>query len=316
MAQSMITKMNLAAIDLNLLVAFEAMMQECHVTMAARRVGLAQPSMSNALARLRVLVGDRLFIRNGRRMQPTAKAIALALPISAALEQIRRTLDPNQEFDPRTAQTRFTIGASDYVTVIGLPNAISALRREAPGVALRLHAVTDKMDMRGQVEHGEIDALIGGRILTTPRLHRIHLFMERYVGIRDAARASSEPAIDKDAYVDLPQVWFDATRVGNLTWGAAVVSPRSGAAPGKTHSVALTLPHVAAIPFAVAGTDLLGIVPERIAQRLAAAAGVSIVSLPFEMEPFSIDLFVTRKRHSEAALRWLVDLIIRETKDL
>src|SRR5580704_16715830 len=121
MAPSMLAKMNLAAIDLNLLVAFEALMQERHVTIAARRVGLAQPSMSNALARLRVLLGDRLFIRNGKQMQPTAKAIALALPISAALEQIRRTLDPDPEFDPGTAQTCFTITTSDYGTVIGLP---------------------------------------------------------------------------------------------------------------------------------------------------------------------------------------------------
>jgi DNA-binding transcriptional LysR family regulator len=165
------------------------------------------------------------------------------------------------------------------------------------------------------LERGEIDAYICGRVPLTPRTQRTALFMERYVGVRDAARTPNDAPIDTDAYVNFPQALFESARLSVSTWDQRVVTPKGGAAAGMTHRVALTMPHIVAIPFAVAGTDLLGIVAERIAKRFAAAAGVSIVSLPHDM-PLSIDLMVARNRSSDTALRWLVDLIIRETSDL
>ena len=95
--------MNLASVDLNLLVAFEALIEERHVTRAGQRIGLAQPSMSSALTRLRALFGDELFVRSASGMQPTAKALSLARPISDALGQIRGVLAPGSAFDPATA---------------------------------------------------------------------------------------------------------------------------------------------------------------------------------------------------------------------
>ena len=106
---TIIVAMNLAAIDLNLLVAFEALMEERHVTRAGQRIGLAQPSMSSALARLRALFDDDLLVRTAEGMQPTARALALARPVSEALEQIRRTLDSGPGFDPGSARRHFTI---------------------------------------------------------------------------------------------------------------------------------------------------------------------------------------------------------------
>ncbi|XUJ33525.1 LysR family transcriptional regulator [Bradyrhizobium japonicum] len=88
--------MNLASVDLNLLVAFEALMEERHVTRAGQRIGLAQPSMSSTLTRLRALFGDELFVRSASGMQPTAKALALARPISDALGRSGACLNPHR----------------------------------------------------------------------------------------------------------------------------------------------------------------------------------------------------------------------------
>ena len=118
---SIIVHMNLAAVDLNLLVAFEALMEERNVTRAGQRVGLTQPSMSSALTRLRALFADDLFVRTGSGMQPTAKALSLARPISEALGQIRGVFEPGSAFEPARAQRRFSIAVTDYGDLIIVP---------------------------------------------------------------------------------------------------------------------------------------------------------------------------------------------------
>jgi len=104
--------MNLASVDLNLLVAFEALIAERNVSRAAQRVGLAQPSMSHALSRLRLLFGDELFVRTPREMRPTVRALELAAPIADALEQLRRALEPHPAFDPATSDRRFRLAGN------------------------------------------------------------------------------------------------------------------------------------------------------------------------------------------------------------
>ena len=126
--------MNLAAIDLNLLVAFEALYDTRNVTLAGQRIHRAQPSVSSALGRLRRLFQDELFLRTAEGMQPTPKADALMPAVSAALDQIRQALAQGAPFDPGSAQgRRFTIAASDYADVVIVPHIVAALRRDAPG---------------------------------------------------------------------------------------------------------------------------------------------------------------------------------------
>src|SRR3954468_20888551 len=133
-SMSIIAQMNLASIDLNLLVAFEALMEERHVTRAGQRIGLAQPSMSSTLTRLRALFGDDLFVRSASGMQPTAKALALARPIGEALGQIRGVLEPGSAFDPATTHRRLSVAVTDYGDLVVVPPLVAALRREAPGI--------------------------------------------------------------------------------------------------------------------------------------------------------------------------------------
>jgi DNA-binding transcriptional LysR family regulator len=296
--------MNLAAVDLNLLVAFEALMEERHVTRAAQRIGLAQPSMSSALSRLRALFDDELFVRTAKGMQPTAKALALVQPICEALGQIRGVFDPGQAFDPATARHRFTVGVTDYGDLIVVPALVKALRKEAPGVDLTVRPIINGTDGLASVERGEIDALIGGHLPDTARTVRHKLFDERFVCIRDTGR--DKPLSSKD-YVRLPHVLFSSIG-GDGVPGAvdAILAER-----GLKRRIAITLPHVVAVPFAVAGTDLIATMAERIARRFAAVAGVAIAPLPYDVPGFSIDLLYARRATSNAAMRWFTELIIR-----
>ena len=129
---------DLAQIDLNLLVAFESLFEKRSVTAAAQRLYLGQPAMSAALGRLRTLFGDALFIRVGREMQPTTEAIAIAPGIFAALHQVRQTIQFSQDFEPATEQRDFAIGSTDYTSFVVIPKLIAYCREVAPKLNFRM----------------------------------------------------------------------------------------------------------------------------------------------------------------------------------
>lgn len=307
-----IATMNLASVDLNLLVAFEALMEERNVTRAGRRVGLAQPSMSSVLTRLRALFGDDLFVRSASGMQPTAKALSLARPIGDALGQIRGVLEPGSGFDPATARRRLSIAVTDYGDLIIVPPLVTALRREAPGIDLVVRPVIDTALSVAGLEHGDIDALIGGHLPASARITRRTLFEEHFVCIRDGKRARQRARLTRDDYTRLPHVLFSSAGGDGIPGAIDTMLARHG----RKRRTAITLPHVVAVPFAVAGTDLVATMAERIASRFVAAAGVSVVSLPYDVEAFTIDLLHTRRAMADPALRWLIELVVRVCRSL
>jgi DNA-binding transcriptional LysR family regulator len=304
--------MNLASVDLNLLVAFEALMDERHVTRAGQRIGLAQPSMSSALTRLRALFGDELFMRSASGMQPTAKALALIQPISDALAQIRGALAPTPTFDPATARRRLSIAATDYGDLVVVPPLVKALRRAAPGIDLVVRPIIDPVASVTSLERGDVDVLIGGHLPASPRVTRCTLFTEKFVCVRDTKRAEGKVRLTKDDYARLPHVLFSSAGGDGLPGAIDTMLARHG----RKRRTAVTLAHVVAVPFAVAGTDLVATMSERIARRFARAAGISVVPVPYDVEAFNIDLLHTRRAMTDPALRWLVELVSRVCKEI
>jgi DNA-binding transcriptional LysR family regulator len=304
-----IAKMNLASVDLNLLVAFEALMEERNVTRAGERVGLAQPSMSSVLIRLRALFGDDLFVRSASGMQPTAKALALARPISDALGQIRGVLAPGSGFDPATARRRLSIAVTDYGDLVVVPPLVAALRREAPGIDLVVRPIIDAAESVASLEHGQVDALIGGHLSASTRVTRCMLFEENFVCIRDVRQRAR---LTRNDYTRLPHALFSSTGGDGLPAAIDTMLARHG----RKRRIAVTLAHVVAVPFAVAGTDLVATMAKRIAHRFAASAGVSIAPVPYDVEAFTIDLLHTRRAITDPALSWFIELINRVCKKL
>jgi DNA-binding transcriptional LysR family regulator len=129
---------NFAALDLNLLRVFNAMIIERSTVRAGERVGLSQPAVSSALGRLRQILNDELFVRDSNRMVPTTKALALEGPIKAALQQIEEALSSTLGFDPVSADRNFVIAGSDYISTFLMPQLARTAASEAPGVTLQM----------------------------------------------------------------------------------------------------------------------------------------------------------------------------------
>src|SRR5262249_34765551 len=153
--------MNIGAIDLNLLVVFDALMKERNVTRAAATIGLSQPAVSNALARLRAQIGDRLFIRGARAMLPTPRALELAPEVDAALNHLRAALQ-RPSFRADKSRAVFRLGASDEIEVSLVPRLVERLGAVAPGVAMRwsrLHGLFAVPEQ--ELQSGELDFAVG-----------------------------------------------------------------------------------------------------------------------------------------------------------
>lgn len=294
--------MNLATVDLNLLVAFEALFAERNVTRAARRVGLMQPSMSNTLTRMRDLFSDELFVRTPNGMVPTPRALEIAPSILEALAQLRKVFENGRSFDPGTAERRFTVSVSDYTDLILMPGVIAALRTRAPGIDLRIKPLNPS-GLYEDIDSGDVDLAIGGHLPLPARYVGIDLFDERFVCIADPENPVVASGLDVKAYAHTPHILFSRDSA------SGGVADEVLSAIGLKRRVVVTIPHVMAMPFAIRGTDLLAMIAERVALRLKELAGVTVFPLPLEMPSFSLKLVHSRRLAQDPALVWLKDLI-------
>ncbi len=308
--------MNLAAVDLNLLVAFEALYLTRNVTQAGQRIGRAQPSVSNALGRLRALFGDELFVRSRDGMLPTARAQALMPQIGAALDQLRQALQAGRPFDPASARLRFTLAASDYAQLVFVPALLAHLRVAAPHVDLRV-ARLDRGRYAGELDRGDVDMVVGGHLAAPKRLTVDKLYAERFVCITDRDNpAADAPATDTpaprrrltlDTYLRLPHALFAPGDDGS----ARGIVDEHLAAIGRQRRVVATFTHIAAIPLAVRGTDLVATLAERAALALGHPQ-LAIHPLPrgLQAPPFDIELVSGARARGDAALGWLRHRIV------
>jgi DNA-binding transcriptional LysR family regulator len=289
----------LAAVDLNLFVLFDALLEERSVTRAARRVGLSQSAASHALARLRELVGDELFVRGPRGMVPTARATSLAAPLRAALSAFGRALAAEPAFDPRSARRSFSVAGGDLSELVLFPPLFARLTELAPGVDLR--ALPALVDAAVALEAGEIDLAIAP---------------SRSFG---RSSAIAEQALFEDGFVCVTAAEHPLAR-GRLTLerylGArhAVIAPRGRrggivddrlAAMGRERRVVLTIPHFLAAPYVVAQSDLVLTLPARVARVLAPPLGLAVLRPPLEVPSFTMAMAWHRRTDDDAAQRWL-----------
>ncbi len=306
--------MNLSAVDLNLLVAFEALFETRNVSQAAERVGLAQPSMSNALSRLRVLFDDELFVRTPAGMQPTARAQDVAPPIRDALNQVRAALAPRAAFDPATAEMQFRIGVTDYTDFAVIPRLATFIREHAPGVDLQLRAAT-ATNAVAMIDSGDIDFMIGivpslSQSLfagdTTPqlpkRIQSAPLFQERFVCVARKSHPDLNGQLTLDAYIGLSHLLVSPT-------GSPGVVDQALARIKKRRRVAVTIPHFLVVPFMVEKSDLVATIAERIAKRFSLTANIQIRELPIALPPWRLRLYWGRGADTNPATVWLREAI-------
>ena len=196
---------DLRNIDLNLLVAFDALMQARSVTRAAERLRVGQPSASHSLKRLRDLFGDPLFVRTPSGMVPTPRALALDEPVRTVLAKIESTVFSGPSFDPQNETRIFRVGANDYAQSVIADPLFATLQTQAPNCKLILTA-TD-CDVAGRaLERGEIDLAVGAfpELVSAP--HQQVLYRERYDCVFDADACQIGGRITRDQWLSLPHI--------------------------------------------------------------------------------------------------------------
>ncbi|WP_437549604.1 LysR family transcriptional regulator [Sorangium sp. So ce367] len=293
--------MDSSRLDLNLLVALDALLAERNVTRAARRLNLSQPALSAQLQRLRELLGDPLLVPAQRGMTPTRRALELQAPLHEALEGVRAVVAAGAGFDPATSELTVAIAASDYVQYALLMPLAFQLRREAPGVRLAWRAL-DVAQLAGQVERGEVDLAVLTPELAPEHLRTRKVLDERFVVIvrRDHPLVSRTISLDQLCALD-----------------HVVVSPRGGgftgatdaalAALGRERRVVLSVPSFLMVPELVARSDMAALVPERLARDRADR--LELLPPPVPVPGFAIVMAWHHRTAKHPALTWLRDRV-------
>jgi DNA-binding transcriptional LysR family regulator len=284
------------AIDLNLLVVFDAVAQERSLTRAGQRLGMSQPAVSHALARLRATLKDDLFIRTPEGMLPTARAERMAGPTRDALRDLRLTLE-SAEFDAARSSRRFTIAANTYATHVVIPALARRLTTHAPSVVLEVLPIgrhgLDRLDSGG-IELA-LDALTEGG----DRFKCSGLLDDGYVVMlaRDNP-ASTEPALSIERFAALPHLAVNSD-CDDMCFIDEALADR-----GLARVVSATVPIYALIRMLV-GSDALAVLPRRVAADIAAVLPLVMRPLPFASPPVGLSMIWHRRFDNDPAQRWL-----------
>jgi DNA-binding transcriptional LysR family regulator len=293
--------MDIRAVDLNLLKAFDALNSERAVTRAASRIGLSQPAMSHALSRLRELFSDDLFVRTPGGMEPTARAREIAPLVSAAIERIEAALNLGAGFDPATSTASFTAGMGEYAEVALVGRLAREFSRQAPKATLRLLSLHGG-DAAEQLERGSIDVAVAHLRALPPAIETTLLFRDPFVVAARKGHPITQAPLTVEAYAAQDHV---------------LVSPRgdtSGALDrilvdyGQRRRVALLVATYLAVPAALAASDLIATLPSRAASLIAAHAEIAILPLPIDFAA-TVSMAWHRRAASEPAQAWFRGLL-------
>jgi DNA-binding transcriptional LysR family regulator len=297
----------LSAFDLNLLVVFQVLLDERNVTRAARRLGLSQSAVSNALARLREALDDPVLVRAANGMVPTSRAVALQQQVSEALQHIGAAIDGDAAFEPATAHRTFVVAATDYVQFVLLGALVERLRKAAPGVLLQV--ATPARDFPwGGLESGALDLVItSNRAGPAPRgLHRRWLFRDTLgcvVRAQHPLALASGGALTMDDYLGLDHI--EALPLGTVGLADEIL-----ATLGHRRRIVLTVPNFLIAPHVVAHSDCCFTLANRIAAPLTTRLPLCRLVLPFATPTVAIGAFWHDRVHKDPAHRWLRKLII------
>lgn len=294
--------MELEDIDLNLLVVFKQLLAERSVSRAAEALGLSQPAVSNALARLRKLLGDELFLRTPAGMEPTPFAEQLAESVTYGLGMIHSALNQRSTFEPAASTRSFVIGMTDIGEIYFLPRLMERLRHDAPGVTVSTVRNTTT-NLRDDMETGKVDLAIGLLPQLKAGFFQRRLFRQRYVCMfRKGHRLDKRKvSLAEFSAAEHLLVISEGTGHGKVD----EVLKRSGV----ERRISLTVPHFVAVGHILQATDMVATVPERFAERMVEPFGLTYVAHPAKLPEVAINVFWHAKFHKAPANQWLRSVV-------
>jgi LysR family transcriptional activator of mexEF-oprN operon len=286
---------DLRRVDMNLLVIFEALMFERNLTRVAEKLFMGQPAISAALARLRDLFDDPLLLRNGRAMEPTARALAILKELQPALDTISGAVSRAKEFDPATSCDVFRIGLSDDAEFGLFPPLLTRLREEAPGIIVVVRRANFLL-MPALLASGEISVGISYTTDLPANSKRKKL---RDIGVK-VLRGDKRPGqLTLDDYCERPHtmVSFSGDLSGNIDIDLAKV--------GRARRVVVAVPQFSGLRQLLAGTELIATVPDYAACALVEGCALRAEDPPFPIEPAELSMVWSGVHDNDPAERWL-----------
>lgn len=291
--------MQLGSVDLNLIVALDALLAERSVSRAADRLLVGQPAMSSTLARLRALFNDPLLVRDGRTLKATPFAESLVEPVRAVLAQLESIINVGISFDPLVDSRTFSIIASDYVALVLLRPLIERLQVTAPNVQIHVHPVApDNLD---QLRRSQVDLLIMPKELLPAHLQfpNESLFGDTFVCVVDAANPLAHGGLDIAEFSRLPYL---ACNQGVMP---SIVEARLDAL-GVTRNVEMVAQSFVMAPFLLPGTRLVTVIQKKLAELLMADdRKYRILESPVELSEISEIMAWAPKQNVDAGHEWL-----------
>ena len=295
--------MRLSAFDLNLLLAFEALMEERSVSRAAERLAVSQSAMSHTLARLRKAIGDPLFVRTPRGVRPTPRAVALIVPVREALTRIEEALAPESELDLTTIKRTFTILTNSALEFLFFPVLAPRLQSTAPRINLESIHIRSR-NVAQELEEAVADAAIVRAGAFPESLSSLVLFRSRQVCLVRRDHPTVGDSIGVQEYARLGHIEVNR-------WGAGGSSgvDRWLGERGITRRIAITTTGILTIPHLLAGSDLIATLGERVAHKLCEDYPLRVVEPPFGRAPYPLALVWHKRDDRDPLHRWFRALV-------
>jgi DNA-binding transcriptional LysR family regulator len=291
----------LGAMDLNLLVVFDAMMRDRSVTRAGHRLGLSQPAMSHALTRLRHMLKDELFVRSPTGMLPTPRAEQLATPIRIALDGLQQSLEPVQ-FDPSTAATTFRIAVDNYAAIVLVAPIAAHVARIAPGVTLDFRP-SGTLNVPELLDRSELQLAIGPPGVQGERFSVRRLLQDQFVVVhRKGHPAARTREFSTEQLSTFPQLEISSAQFGPDFADAAPVRTKLAA---KT---AMRAPFLSAAQI-LAASDLVSVLPLNVAKNMIRSHQLVFHPLSRSPKPIEAAMIWLRRLDNQPAHAWLRDVI-------
>ncbi|WP_067522507.1 LysR family transcriptional regulator [Endozoicomonas ascidiicola] len=304
--------MNIARVDLNLMVYLDVLLRERNVTRAAEQLGITQPAMSNGLRRLRELFGDPLLIRTSDGMTPTERALELQPLIREALLAMEKTIQPKEDFVPESSQRVFRIMASDYAESTLIPMVLQKVRANAPNVTLDILTPSDVSFH--DVEQGWVDMAIN-RFASLPQsFHQLRVWQDDF----SCVISKDNPILKNftlETYLESQHIWASKTGMGvgvgvnpedvqRLGWVDEAL-----AAAGKKRKISVFTRHYQVAMLLSAQNDLIATLPSRLAEMERFNTKIAVVPPPFEIPSFDLSMAWSPLLHHDSAHQWLRQII-------
>ncbi|AUG51790.1 LysR family transcriptional regulator [Thalassospira marina] len=299
--------MDIKQLDLNLLVTLDTLLAERNVTRAAQRLNISQPALSARLTRLRDLLNDPLLLPSQRGMIPTERALELQAPLHDAIEAVRRVIAETSPFNPAEIRATIAIAASDYVQYSVLLPLLHAMHDEAPGIRLSWRTI-DTAHLEDEMVRGDIHLAMTTPETAPKALHMRHLYHEDYVAIARPNHPAIHGKLDLATFCMLDHVMVSPE-------GGGFEGPADAALKGlgKTRRVYLSAPGFLIVPDIIAQSDMIALVPKRVAQNREGR--LQILPPPLPVPGFDMALVWHDRTTTHPMHRWLRERIYQLLRD-